>query len=150
MFEVPAIYAGDDFSPAVKTAKLSEVNRMKPLNLIVAQCNPQSAEILAENLQNHFKGVSMVRDLQELRLSIIKDRADVAVIDLEMAPLSEVSNLHREFDKLEIVCTHRLADESLWSAALGAGAADCCHPSDVRGIVLAANRTRIMARTTAA
>ena len=142
--------AGDDFSPAVKTAKPFEVNRMKPLNLIVAQCNPQSAEILAENLQNHFKGVSLAHDLRELRLSIVKNRADVAVLDLEMAPLSEISSLRREFNNLEIVCTHRLADEHLWSAALGAGAADCCHPSDVRGIVLAANRTHIMARTTAA
>jgi hypothetical protein len=51
---------------------------------------------------------------------------------------------------VEIVCTHRLADDRMWSAALGVGAVDCCHPSDVRGIVLAANRTQIMARTTAA
>ena len=67
-----------------------------------------------------------------------------------MSSLSAIDQLRREFRNLEIVCTHRLADERLWSAALGAGAVDCCHPSDVRGIVLAANRTAIMARTTAA
>jgi DNA-binding NarL/FixJ family response regulator len=123
---------------------------MKPLNLVVAQSNPKNAEILALNLQSHFKGVSLVRDLEELRKAILQNRADVAVIDLEMAPLIEVDKLRQEFSKLEIVCTHRLADESMWSAALRVGAADCCHPSDVRGIVLAANRTKIMARTSAA
>jgi hypothetical protein len=123
---------------------------MKPLNLVVALSNPKSAEVLALNLQNHFKGVTLAHDLEELRKAILQNRADVAVIDLEMAPLLEVDKLRQEFSKLEIVCTHLLADEGMWSAALGAGAVDCYHPSDVRGIVLAANRTKIMARTTAA
>ena len=118
------------------------------LNLIVAQHNPQSAEILAVNLQHHFEGVSLAHDLKELRQSIVKNRVDVAVIDLEMVSMSEIDTLLREFGDLEIVCTHRLADEQLWSAALGVGAADCCHPSDVRGIVLAANRPRLVARMT--
>lgn len=123
---------------------------MKPLNLVVAQTDPQNAEILAGNLRSHFKGVALAGSLQEVRQAILQNRADVAVIDLEMAPLFEVDKLRHEFQKLEIVCTHRLADEHMWSAALGAGAVDCCHPSDVRGIVLAANRTQVMARTSAA
>ncbi|HTD22589.1 MAG TPA: hypothetical protein VK738_08040 [Terriglobales bacterium] len=123
---------------------------MKPLNLVVAQTDPRNAEVLAGNLQSHFKGVSLAHDLQEVRQAILQNRADVAVIDLEMAPLFEVDKLRQEFSKVEIVCTHRLADDRMWSAALGVGAVDCCHPSDVRGIVLAANRTQIMARTTAA
>ncbi|PYX94277.1 MAG: hypothetical protein DMG67_01970 [Acidobacteria bacterium] len=123
---------------------------MKPLNLVLAQADAQNAVLLAENLQSHFKGVSLARDFEEIRRAVVQNRADVAVIDLEMASLSAIDQLRREFRNLEIVCTHRLADERLWSAALGAGAIDCCHPSDVRGIVLAANRTAIMARTTAA
>ncbi len=123
---------------------------MKPLTLVVAQCDPQSAEALANKLQAHFKGVCLARDLEDVRRTIVQNRADVVVIDLEMAPLSEVDRLRREFTNLDIVCTHRLADERLWSDALNAGAVDCCHPSDVRGIVLAANRTSIMARITAA
>ena len=123
---------------------------MKPLNLVLAQADAQNAVLLAENLQSHFKGVSLARDFEEIRRAVVQNRADVAVIDLEMASLSAIDQLRREFRNLEIVCTHRLADERLWSAALGAGAVDCCHPSDVRGIVLAANRTAIMARTTAA
>jgi DNA-binding NtrC family response regulator len=123
---------------------------MKPLNLIVAQTDSQNAAVLAENLQSHFKGVSLARDLEEVRRAIEQNRADVVVFDLEMAPLTEVDRLRRDFHNVDVVCTHRLADERLWSAALGVGAVDCCHPSDVRGIVLAANRTSIMARTSAA
>ena len=123
---------------------------MKPLTLVIAQFDPLYAEALANNLQSHFKGVSLAHDLEEVRRAIAQTQADVVVIDLEMAPLSEVDRLRREFNKLDVVCTHRLADERLWTDALNAGAVDCCHPSDVRGIVLAASRTNIMARTTAA
>ena len=123
---------------------------MKPLTLVIAQYDQHYAEALATNLQSHFKGVSLARNLQEVRRAIVENGADVVVIDLEMAPLSEVDRLRREFSNLDVVCTHRLADERLWTDALSAGAVDCCHPSDVRGIVLAASRTNVMARTTAA
>ena len=123
---------------------------MKPLTLVVAQHDPHNAEALALTLQSHFKGVTLAHDLEELRRAILQNRCDVAVVDLEMAPLAEVDRLRREFNNLDVVCTHRLADDRLWTEALSAGAVDCCHPSDVRGIVLAANRTSIMARTTAA
>lgn len=123
---------------------------MKPLTLVIAQYDPHNAEALATNLQTHFKRVSLARDLAEVRRAIVQNQADVVVIDLEMAPLSEIDRLHREFSNLDVVCTHRLADERLWTDALNVGAVDCCHPSDVRGIVLAASRTSIMARTTAA
>ena len=123
---------------------------MKPLTLVIAQYDPHNAEALATHLQSHFKGVTLAHNLEELRRAILQKQCDVAVVDLEMAPLSEVDRLHREFNNLDVVCTHRLADERLWTDALSAGAVDCCHPSDVRGIVLAASRTNIMARTTAA
>lgn len=123
---------------------------MKPLTLVVAQFDPHNAEALATNLQSHFKGVCLARNLAEVRPAIVQNQADVVVIDLEMAPLSEIDRLHREFSNLDVVCTHRLADERLWTDALNVGAVDCCHPSDIRGIVLAASRTSIMARTTAA
>ena len=123
---------------------------MKPLTLVIAQYDPHNAEALATNLQTHFKRVSLARDLAEVRRAIVQNQADVVVIDLEMAPLSEIDRLHREFSNLDVVCTHRLADERLWTDALNVGAVDCCHPSDIRGIVLAASRTSIMARTTAA
>src|SRR4051794_41148750 len=123
---------------------------MKPLNVVVAQYDSSSAEALANSLQQHFRVVAIALNLDEVRSAIPKHRADVAVLDLETATLDEIAALRREFASLEIVCTHRLADDRLWTQALAAGANDCCHPSDVRSIVFAASRTVPMARSTAA
>jgi DNA-binding NarL/FixJ family response regulator len=123
---------------------------MKPLNVVIAQHDSSSAEVLAACLQNHFRVVAVAHDLDQVRSAIPKHRADVAIVDLEMASLADIDRLRREFKNVEIVCTHRLADDTLWTQALAAGAADCCHPSDVRSIVFAANRTVPIARTTAA
>ena len=120
------------------------------MNVVVAQGDPGSAESLAASLQNHFRIVAVARGVNEIRAAIPKHRADVVVVDMEMASLAEIDGLRQEFPQVEIVCTHRLADDRLWTQALAAGAADCCHPSDIRSIVFAASRTVPMARTTAA
>jgi len=121
---------------------------MKPLTVVVAQL--ESAEALAASLRNHFKAVHLVRSLAEARASVPKHRADLLVIDLDLASLAEVEQLRRELPATAIVCTHRLADEDLWARALAAGALDCCHSSDVRSIVLAADPEHATARTAAA
>ncbi|MDP9267835.1 MAG: hypothetical protein M3P27_05855 [Acidobacteriota bacterium] len=123
---------------------------MKPLTVVVAQSDPKSAETLAASLHTHFKAVHIARTLEEVLASVPKHRADLLVIDLEMASLPEVELLRRELPATAVVCTHRLADEELWTRALAAGALDCCHTSDVRGIVLAADSKHAMARGSAA
>ena len=123
---------------------------MKPLSVVVAQSNSKTAEMLAKSLYNHFRVVNLAGDVDELRTAIPRHRADVAIIDLELAALSEVQQLKREFAATTIVCTHRLADEKMWSAALAAGAADCCFASDVRAIVLAASHTKPLSHAHAA
>jgi DNA-binding NarL/FixJ family response regulator len=123
---------------------------MKPLTVVVAHRDPKSAEALAASLQCHFKAVHLACDLDEARLSVPKHRADLLVIDLELASLPEIERFRREMPATAVVCIHRLADEELWTRALAAGAVDCCHTSDVRSIVLAADREHLAARTTAA
>ena len=114
---------------------------MKPLSVVVFQSDGRSAESLAHSLHNHFRVVNVARNLEELRSAIPTHRADVAIVDLELARLDEVQQLCRQFTSTSIVCTHRLADEKLWTLALAAGAVDCCASSDVRAIVLAASNT---------
>ena len=65
---------------------------MKPLSIVVAQSNAKAAESLARSLHNHFRVVNVVRNVSELRHSIPRHRADVAVVDLELAGLSEVQD----------------------------------------------------------
>jgi DNA-binding response OmpR family regulator len=123
---------------------------MKPLTVVVAQSDPKSAEALAIALYSHFKAVHIARDFDEARASVAKHRADLLVFDLELGSLPQVEQLRRELPATAVVCTHRLADENLWARALAAGAVDCCHTSDIRSIVLAADHDHGIARSTAA
>ena len=123
---------------------------MKPLSVVVAQRNPNTADSLAKSLYNHFRVVNTVGNIPDLLHSIPKHRADVAIVDLELADLEQVQQLSRRFSGTTIVCTNRLADEKMWAEALAVGAADCCHSSDVRGIVLAATNVRPMSHAHAA
>lgn len=114
---------------------------MKPLSVVIAQGNLVMADSLAKSLYNHFRVVNVARNVPELRDSIPRNRADVAIVDLELAGIPDVQQLRKEFPGITIVCTHRVADERMWTDALAAGAADCCYSSDVRAIVLAASHT---------
>lgn len=113
---------------------------MKPLSAVVAQKDSRTTEALVKPLYNHFRAVHTARDLDELRRCIAERHTDVAVVDLELVGLNQVRQLMREYSDTTVICTHRLADERLWTEALSAGVADCCHSLDVRAIVLAATR----------
>ncbi|MGA8492398.1 MAG: hypothetical protein WB711_18365 [Terriglobales bacterium] len=111
---------------------------MQPLNVVLLQSDSKVAQSLVSALASSSASVRQVKSVGELRHSIAKHVAGIAILDMEAASISDVELLSRDFPKARIVCTHRLADEDLWAAALNAGAADVCPPSDTRGIVRAA------------
>ncbi len=123
---------------------------MKPLTVVIAQSDPKSAEYLAASLHSHFRAISVACSVDELRSAIPKHRADLAVIDLEMASLPDIAELHREFPQTMVVCTHRTPDEQMWPSVIEAGAADFCQSGDVRSIVMAADRENPIANGAAA
>src|ERR1700686_4959471 len=108
---------------------------MQPLNVVLLQSDARVAQSLVSALANTFSSVRQVQSLGDLRTSIAKHRAGIAILDMEAASMSDVEHLSREFPTACIVCTHRLADEDLWAAAVNAGAVDVCPPSDPRGIL---------------
>ncbi len=114
---------------------------MKPLNVVVAQSDAHYAERLAASLYNHFRSVSVARSSEELRDSIPKHRADLAIVDLELVNLDEVQDLRHKFQDTTIVCTHRVPDEEMWASALAAGASDICQSADVNKVVNSALRS---------
>jgi hypothetical protein len=83
---------------------------MKPLSVVVAQSNSKTGESLAKSLYNHFRSVNLVDGVDDLRHAIPRHRADVAIVDLELASVDQVHQLTREFPATTIVCTHRLAE----------------------------------------
>jgi DNA-binding NtrC family response regulator len=123
---------------------------MQPLNVVLLQSDSRVAQSLVSALANTFSSVRQVESLGELRTSIAKHRAGVAILDMETSSISDVEHLSREFPTACIVCTHRLADEDMWTAAVNAGAADVCPPSDTLGILRTAMRNATMSSSAAA
>ncbi len=113
---------------------------MKPLSVVLLQNDAGIVRTLCSSLCHHFHSIHAARNLDDLRRLIAKERCEVVIVDMEMAPVSEVEQLQRDFSGICIVCTHRLADEEMWTAALAAGAADMCSSLDTRSIVTAALR----------
>jgi hypothetical protein len=111
---------------------------MQSLTVVLLQGDAGVAPSLVSALSKGFSSVQQVQSLGELRSRVAKSRAEVAILDIEAAPLSEIHRLSQDFPGTWIVCTHRVADEEMWAAALQAGAADVCPAGDVAGIVRAA------------
>ena len=123
---------------------------MKSLSLALLQKDPGVARVLSGQLCHHFPAIHVVRSVPELRDLIPRSRPDVVVMDMEAATLDEVQHLHREFTNVSIVCTHRIADEEMWTAAMDAGASDICSAADARGILNAAVRGTALVKSAAA
>jgi DNA-binding NtrC family response regulator len=113
---------------------------MQSSSVVLLQADSGMSQSLVASLCNSFHTVRAVCSVDELRGSIAKNRADVVIVDIEKAPLSDVERLSHEFPGICIVCTHRLADEEMWTAALNAGAVDIYPSDDARGILTAALR----------
>ena len=108
------------------------------------------ARVLTSSLAHHFHSVHVAESVDDLRATITKHRAEVLVVDMEGAHLQMVERLHRDYPAICIVCTHRVADEQMWAAALDVGASDYCQTSDTEGILLAAIRNAHPSQSVAA
>jgi DNA-binding response OmpR family regulator len=115
---------------------------MQALTIVIYQSESRVAQALAGVLSQHFSAVYVADSFREVHAAVPRFRADVAILDIEGANVSEIERLHREYPGLSIVCTHRVADEEMWATVLNAGASDMCPTCDTQGIVLAAVRQR--------
>jgi len=111
---------------------------MKPLSAIVAHKSEAPAELLAESLRQHLRFVSTAVSYDDACSQAKQHRAQLMIVDLETIALNQIKVLLEELPGITIVCTHRSADDVVWSEALTAGAVDCCLESDIRAIVHAA------------
>ena len=111
---------------------------MRPLTVVVAHNDLSTAVSLASSLQAHFKCIFACDERSQLREVIVRRRADLVIVDLELISLSELAGMRREFPSACFVCTHRDASEAMTESARAAGCEGCWRCSDVRSIVLAA------------
>jgi len=111
---------------------------MRNMTVVIAQGDSRTAQDMAAHLHEHFRNIAVARSVDELRNAIPRNRADVVVLDLELADIGELKMLHDAFHHTRFVCTHRVPDEEMWTQAVEAGAEDVCYSDDVRSIVHAA------------
>ncbi len=114
---------------------------MSSVNIVIAQKNSITAQELARALSVHFSSVSVATSARELEAILRRQQPRVAVVDMELIPLDQLTRLTKVSPGLSIVCTHRVPDEWMWMAALRAGAAEFCHPRDLGVILHVAQRT---------
>jgi DNA-binding NtrC family response regulator len=113
---------------------------MEPLHVVVYQGDAQTAERLAAGLSRYFPSICLTRNRDEIRPAITETSAELLVLDVENSGTMELERLHQEFPELYIVCTHRLANDELWTEALNQGAADLCVPWNTEEVVQALTR----------
>lgn len=112
-------------------------------DVVIAQNDPGISRALANDLHAHFARVTVAENDTEVRTLLMRHKARLAVLDLELVDLEVVSQLAHKFGDVTIVCTHRSPDEQTWLKALNAGAAELCHPLDLASIVRASRAAAI-------
>ncbi len=108
---------------------------MQALTVVVAHADNTAAQQLTNNLRAHFRRVAVANDKENLRDAIARHRANLAIVDLDMVSVGDVKDLCADFGTTGVICVHRAPDYEIWNEAIGAGALECCHPSDIPSIL---------------
>jgi DNA-binding NarL/FixJ family response regulator len=113
---------------------------MQPITVVLAHHDSASAETLARSVEKQFLNLATAKNAEDLRHNIARLRAPLVIVDLELVNFQELGELCREFPTTAFVCTHRLADDAMWSQSLAMGAVDCCLPGDLGHVLQASHR----------
>ena len=113
---------------------------MPPVRVVIA--NPAEAlpKFTYKSSYRESQNLTTVHGTAEIRATVPRLRAQLAIVDLEVVTFSELADLCKEFRGTAFVCIHRLADDTMWTQALAAGALDCCLSADLPRILDNADR----------
>lgn len=101
--------------------------------IVILQNDSLRAERLLAMMKLVSPSVRTVQSVAELKKLAARSPIRVGVLDLDLVTLQDITGLRRQYG-FEIVCTHHAPDDAMWTAALGAGALDCCFVGDAPGI----------------
>jgi hypothetical protein len=113
---------------------------MPPISVVLAYQDPALGNSLARAVEKLYLNLTTAKNTEEIRSAIVRLRAPLAIVDLEFVNLRELGELCREFPATAFVCTHRLADDTMWSQSLAMGAVDCCLACDLPRILQTSDR----------
>lgn len=113
--------------------------------VVVLQSDPARAQTLVSVIKSFSEDVFVVKSVLELQTLASRFPIQVGVLDLDAVTLSEIAHLQKHLG-IAVVCTHRTADEVMWTDALGAGAIDCCFDDDAAAICRAIQMGTVVSR----
>jgi DNA-binding NarL/FixJ family response regulator len=111
---------------------------MQTAGVVILQSDPRIAQSMVDSFADSFEVVQSVGSLDEVRSGLTDHHWSVLIMDLEAVGLQDVQDFSQQFPDIKIICNHRLADDEMWTAALGAGAVEFCRSSDTTSILRAA------------
>jgi DNA-binding response OmpR family regulator len=117
--------------------------------VVVLEKDSSLVQFLIAGLRPHFS-VLAAQSNKELRETVAGTHSDAVILNLEHGKFSDVENLRHDFPELTIICTHRVPDETMWMAALEAGASDVCPADDIAGVLSSLVRHLAVSRSAAA
>ena len=104
-----------------------------PKTIVILQNDPIRTQTLVAVIKSLSEDVFVVKSVSELRTLASRLPIEIGVLDLDAVTLAEIAHLQKQLG-IAVVCTHRTADEVMWTDALGAGALDCCFDDDAAAI----------------
>ena len=113
---------------------------MRPISVALARREPVLTDNVVRSISKQFSNVATANNAEEVRTAVARQRAGLAIVDLEVVNFAELAQLCREFPATAFVSTHRLADDAMWSQSLSMGAVDCCLAGDLSKILQASER----------
>jgi len=113
---------------------------MRPINVVLAYRDPVIPERFVGLISKQFHNFATAHNAGEVRAAVARLGAGLAIVDLELIHFPELGELCHDFPTTAFVCTHRLADDAMWSQSLAVGAVDCCLAGDLPKILLASER----------
>lgn len=120
----------------MKSLSVEDVIDELPLTtVVIAHNDHEISQELANDLRPYAARVIVAESALEVSALLLRHKARMAVLDLDLVKVEEVLQLTRTFRNLTIVCTHPSPDDRVWVAALAAGAVDVCHPDDIRSML---------------
>ena len=119
------------------------------LCLLVVDNQFRTLAELTSALHREFENVRAAFSFEQADATVREATPDAVIADLEILQPQDLRRLTRELE-LPVICTHRVPDEEMWTAALDAGALDVCPGSDTGEVLSAVHRHIVAKRQVAA
>ncbi len=113
---------------------------MPPVRVVIAHPANAVPRLRVTFADSDSQSPVTVHAISDIRATVARLRAQLAIVDLELVSFPELAALCREFPATAFVCVHRVADDTMWMQTMASGAVDCCVSAELPRILENADR----------